>query len=367
VAAALAAACAAAVPGCAVGGRAAPVAAVTAFCAGQASPALSSEMSRAVPGSLRHPVVPLGISADGRTAYVSDWTRRFSGVAALDLRTGRIRRIERFASPANDQADGAWGGRWLVWEQTYSLRSLDAFTVLAWDSATGRLTRLGRSRDAPSGQPWPSPWHAPAVHGRYAAWAQGAGPRGLTEIRLADLRTGRVSVISRGHLQAPFFDGSLLVWPESGRPGAPARLRAYDPAAGRPARLPPVLRPVRGTDQVAVVGHGIAFVGADLSRLYYSPDPARRARVVLALPPGQAFTNLGGGGALAWTTTRATYVADPATGRYAQVTPGYGFAVTGQGRSVLVVDPPAVKAIHPVLGMHVVNAAAIGGPACENL
>ncbi len=97
----------------------------------------------------------------------------------------------RFASPGTDQADGAWGGRWLVWEQTYSLQSLDRFTVYAWDSTTGVVRRLGGSLASRSGVPWPSPWHAPAVSGDYAAWAQGYGPGGLVQIRLADLRTGR--------------------------------------------------------------------------------------------------------------------------------------------------------------------------------
>src|SRR6266567_6560358 len=171
-----------------------------------------------------------------------------AGVAALSLATGALHPIARFGNRATDQADGAWGGRWLVWEQTYSLSSLDHFTVFGWDSGTGRLVRLGRSLVSPGGAPWPSPWHAPAVSGSFAAWAQGYGPGGLVEIRLADLRTGRVRVIARGHVQAPFFDGGLLVWPASGRPGAPTRLHAYATATGRAATLPSVLRRIRGTD-----------------------------------------------------------------------------------------------------------------------
>ena len=121
-----------------------------------------------------------------------------------------------------------------------SLQSLDDFTVYAWDAATGRLLRLGHSLARPGGEPWPSPWHPPAVSGRYAAWAQGYGPGGEVEIRLADLATSRVRVIRRGHTQPPFFDRNLVVWPESDRPGQPTSLRALNltPAGRRAAAGP---------------------------------------------------------------------------------------------------------------------------------
>jgi hypothetical protein len=322
-------------------------------------------MTRAVPESLRGEVVPLGISADGATAYVSAWTRRFAGVAALSLATGALHPIARFGNRTADQADGAWGGRWLVWAQTSSLSSLDGFTVFAWDSVTGRLVRLGRSLDSPAGPPWPSPWHAPAVSGDFAAWAQGYGPGGLVQIRLADLRTGRVSVIARGHVQAPFFDGGLLVWPASGRPGALTRLHAYATAAGRPAPLPAVLRAVRGTDFVAADGTRTAYLDPGLTRLYYSPAPSQVASVVLRARAGISFSNIGmARGAIAWTTSRATYLANTTTGGFVQVTPEFGFAVTDTGPDVLVSDAPARKAAHPRLALHVLDAAGIARGNC---
>jgi hypothetical protein len=338
---------------------------VARFCPGRPPGALTSALTRTVPASLRGEVVPLGISADGATAYVSAWTRRFTGVAALSLGTAALHPIARFGQPAIDQADGAWGGRWLVWEQTYSLSSLDGFTVVAWDSVTGRLVRLGRSLDSPAGAAWPSPWRAPAVSGDFAAWAQGYGPGGLVEIRLADLRTGRVSVIARGHVQAPFFDGRLLVWPASGRPGELTRLHAYATAAGRPAPLPAALHRVRGTDFVATDGTRTAYLDPGLRRLYYSPAPGQAASVVLTLPGGISFSSIGmASGAIAWTTTRATYLASTTTGGYVQVTPEFGFAVTGTGPDLLVSDAPARKAAHPRLALHVLDAAGIGPGTC---
>ncbi len=324
-----------------------------------------------MPGSTDEELVPFGVSGDGRTGYGSAWTSSFSGVAAIDLRSGRLRPIQRFASPATDQADGAWGGRWLVWEQTYSLQSLDRFSVYAWDSATGVVRRLGGSLASRAGVPWPSPWHAPAVSGDYAAWAQGYGPGGLVQIRLADLRTGVVRVVARGHDQAPFFDGGLVVWPESDRPGQLTRLHAYSLAGGRStAGLPAVLRPIAGTDLVTTDGTRTAYLSPGLNNLYYSPNPGDVARVVLRLSAGTEFSALEmGKGVLAWTTTKATFVASTVTGRAVQVTPAYGLAVTGPGGAVLVSDAPTGRSAHPSLPLHVIASRNLGTgrtvPRCD--
>jgi len=311
-----------------------------------------------VPGSLDAEVVPLGVVASGRTGYVSVWSRSFSGVAALNLRSGAISPISRFADPGKDQADGAWGGKWLVWEETSSLQSLDNFTVYGWDAASGRVIRLGHSITGPHGTAWPSPWHAPAVNGSYAAWAQGYGPGGLVRISLADLRTGHVTVVAEGHLQAPFFAGDLLVWPASGRPGAETSLHAYSLSAHAPVRLPAVLRPVRGTDFVVSDGTRTAYLNAGLTELSYSPAPGSSARVMLKLPAGSEFSGLGlGAGLVTWSTTAATYAASTSTGSYVRVTPAYGFAVPGAGPDFLVSDAPARTTAggRPVLPLHVVS------------
>jgi len=325
-------------------------------------PGLAAQLGRTVPESLRGEVIPIGMA--GRLAYVSAWTPRFSGVAALNLATGALRPIRAFAHPARDQADGSSGGRWLAWEETVSLQSLDRFTVYAWDQVTGRLLTLGRSLSGPDGAAWPSPWHPPAVSGDYAAWAQGYGPGGEVEVRLADLETGRVRVIRQGHTQPPFFDGNLLVWPESDRPGTLTTLRAISLRTGRPAALPAVLSAVRGTDVVVTDGTRTAYLGPDLTTLYYSPAQDQRARVALRLPAGAYFAGLAlGPGTLAWTTTAATYLASTRTGAYAQVTPQYGDAA-GSGADLMISDPPSEKVTHPVLPMHLVSPAGIRWPSC---
>src|SRR6266542_1014499 len=271
------------------------------FCAAPPDASLRAALRRPVPGSLQGEVVPLGASADGRTAYVSAWTPGFSGVAAMNVAAGHLRRIRAFPDPAVDQADGASGGRWLVWAETHSLRSLDNFTVYAWDSATGRLRRLGHSRRGRHGAPWPSPWHAPAVSGNHAAWAQGYGPGGEVEVMLANLATGKVSVVRRGHAQPPFFE----------------------------------------------------------------PDQDQPAHAVLRLKAGANFAGLAiAPGSLAWVTTGATYLASTRTGVYTRVTRAYGDA-TGSGPDLVISDAPSEKAAHPVLQMHVLRPAGLTWRACR--
>jgi hypothetical protein len=334
------------------------------FCPAPPGRPLRTELARVVAISRGAEIQPLGVSTGGRAVYVSAWTPGFSGVAELNLATGRLRKVSAFADPAKDQADGTADGRWLVWAQTYSLSSLDRFTMRAWDSATGHLLRLGESIAGSGGTPWPSPWHAPAVSGHYAAWAQGYGPGGLVEIRLADLETGQVTTIRGGHTQPPLFDGSLVVWPESDAPGTQTTLRAYSLTRQRLVPLPPALRGVHGTEFVVTDGTRTAYFSPSLTRLYYSARQDEPARLALALPAGATFANLSmAPGALAWTTSRATYLASTRTGAFTKVTPRFGYA-TGSGSVVLVSDAPSQKAVHPALPLHVVDPAAITWSSC---
>jgi hypothetical protein len=341
------------------------------FCRARSAGVLARDLTRIVPGSDAGELIPLGAAPDGQTAYVAAWTQSFSGVAAISLGSGRLHVIMPFADPAADQADGVSAGSWLVWQETYSLSDLDRFTVYAWDARNHRLHVIGRSLAGPGNVPWPSPWHAPAVSGRYAAWAQGYGPGGLVEIRLADLASGVVTTIRRGHLQAPFFDGSLLVWPESDRPGSETSLRAYNVGTHAPSALPAALAAVRGTDFVVSDGTRTAYLSPGFTALYYSPAQDLPARVRLRLPAGDDFTDLAlGPGTLAWTTTTATFLASTTTGAFTQVTPRFGYA-TGSASVVLISDAPSHSAsgqgpAHLPLVTHVVDPAAIAWPDCRS-
>ena len=126
-----------------------------------------------------------------------------------------------------------------------------------------------------------------------------------------------------------------------------------------------MLRAVRGTDFIATDGTRTAYLDPGLRRLYYSPAPGQTPYVALRLPAGISFSNIGmAQGAIAWTTTRATYLASTTTGGFVQVTPQFGFAVTDTGPDVLVSDAPARKAAHPRLALYVLDAAGIARGTC---
>jgi hypothetical protein len=325
---------------------------------------VASAPGRLVPGSGQAELIPLGASASGRDAYVSAWTAGFTGVAMLNLRTGGLRPIQQFGNPASDQADGVSSGEWLVWAETYSLDNLNRFTMFAFNAATGRVKRIGRSLSQPDGAAWPSPWHAPAVSGNYAAWAQGYGPGGLVEIRLADLATGAVRTVARGYVQPPFFDGDLVVWPQSASSARQARLRAYSVTTGAAAGLPPVLAAVRGSDFVVTDGGRTAYLSPQFTQLYYSPAQDVPARLVLRLPSGVDFTDIAlAPGTLAWSTSEATYLASTKTGAFVQVTSAYGYP-TGSSSVMLITDAPSQKVPHPALPTYVVDPASFAWPSC---
>jgi hypothetical protein len=121
-----------------------------------------------------------------------------------------------------------------------------------------------------------------------------------------------------------------------------------------------VLRAVSGTDFVVSDGTRTAYLNPALTELYYSPAARQAAAMVAKLPLGQEFSALSlGPGILAWTTTKATYLASTSTGRYRQITPAYGFAVTGTGPTVLVAGPPVSQGPHPSLPLQVISAPAL--------
>jgi hypothetical protein len=121
---------------------------------------------------------------------------------------------------------------------------------------------------------------------------------------------------------------------------------------------------VHGTDFVVTDGTRTAYLNPGLTQLYYSPRQAEPARLALQLPAGVAFADLAmAPGTLAWTTSKATYLASTRTGAFTKVTPRYGFA-TGSGSVVLVTDGPQHKEVHPPLALHVINPAAIRWPSC---
>ena len=109
---------------------------------------------------------------------------------------------------------------------------------------------------------------------------------------------------------------------------------------------------------VVTDGTRTAYLSPDFTRLYYSPGQDVRARLAVRLPAGADFTDLAlAPGALAWTTSAATYLASTRTGAFVQVTPAYGYA-TGSSSVMLITDAPDGKAAHPALPTYVIDPAS---------
>jgi hypothetical protein len=334
------------------------------LCAAKPTASLSQALQRTVPQSLDANVFPFGLSANGTTLYASVRTAGFKGIAAITLATWTVREAQAFASP-HDGAFESGEGPWIAWSEFYSASDQSDYTVYAWDSVTGQLRTLGHSLRGPDGW-WPSPWSAPAVSGHYAAWPVGDGPGPVDKLMLADLATGRERAIYQGDALQPFFDGGLLVWPASARPGGPTTLRAASVTSGRPAVLPAALQGVgvHASEITSSSGRTAYIIGPEYSKLYYSPSPSEPARVVLTLPAGEQFAAIEmGQGWLAWTTTTATYLASTRTGSYVQVTPIYGLAA-GQGSGVVAISDYAGKSQPAHSSLHLLDFARLAWPSC---
>src|SRR5436305_8458966 len=127
---------------------------------------------------------PIAGAGDGRRFFAELWSPAWSGVARVDARTSRVKRIRRFPNAHDDQADGTFGGRWFVWSEYHSLEDFDDFTTFALDSRTGRVMQIGAAKHDRKGAFWPSGWRQPDVRDGFATWSQGTGPAGETEVHV---------------------------------------------------------------------------------------------------------------------------------------------------------------------------------------
>ena len=180
--------------------RLAPIVAALVLCSGASATESASSWCRAphppswkrvvassiVGLSRRASVLPIVGGGDGRSFFAELYSPAFSGVVRIAASTSHVRRIRRFPSARNDQADGSFDGRWLVWNEYHSLSGFDDFTTFAWDSHTGRIGQIGAAKRDANGAFWPSGWRQPDVRAGFATWAQGAGPDGQGEVHVYD-------------------------------------------------------------------------------------------------------------------------------------------------------------------------------------
>jgi hypothetical protein len=300
-----------------------------------------------VPLSRRVSLDPWTLAHDGRSFFATVYSPGFSGVARVDVPTGRITRVKAFPNPTSYQADGAFGGRRLVWSEYHGFDSFDDFTVWSWDSWTGKLERIGRATRAPDGRLWPSPWRQPDVRGGIATWAQGVGPGGRMAVHVFDLRSGRDRVVRVGLAQGPFLlAGYLVAWPESSSSGTATTLRVASALTRRRLRTPRALRMLRGVSGLATDGRRIAYPNASYTSLWWAPSLRNKPHRIVAAKRYDRVDNSVqvGGRYLGFGTQPRVFVGDTRTRRYVQIT-AHGGWTRIDARSLLVLYATGSKSL----------------------
>lgn len=300
-----------------------------------------------VPLSREVSLDPWALAHDGRSFFATVRSPRFSGVARIDARTRSMTEIKAFPDPADDQADGAFGGRRLVWSEYHGFDSFDDFTVWAWDSRTGEVWKIGAAQRARHGELWPSPWRQPDVRNAIATWTQGSGPDGQASVHAYDLRNRRDRIVSRGRAQGSFLLArDVVVWPESSARGGVTRLRAASALTGRRLRAPRALRGLRGVSALVTDGRRIAYPNARYTSLWWSPSLAERPRSILRTHGYDHVDNSVqiGGRYVGFGVQPHVYVGDTKTRRYVEVSAHSGWTRL-DGKSLLVLFATGSKAL----------------------
>jgi hypothetical protein len=303
-----------------------------------------------VPLSRTTSLVPWSLAHDGRTFFATVHSAGFTGVARVDATKRRLTRIRAFPDPADDQADGAFDGRWLVWSEYHGFDSFNDFTIWAWDSHSGAVRQIGEATHSPDGGFWESPWRQPDVRGGIATWAQGSGPDSLTEVHVYDLRTGQDRVVHEGHTQGSFLlAGRVVAWPESFTRGAETRLNAASALTGEPVPLPRVLRGLHGVSGLATDGHRIAYPDGPYRSLWWSPSlRASPQRIVAARGANHVDNSVQiGGRYLGFGIQPRVFVGDTKAHRYLKITDRGGWTRVDR-TSLLVLFATGAKQLDAV-------------------
>ena len=337
------------------------------LCAARPTPAITRALKRHIPRSLGD-VHVTAISPDGRLLYATVGNGDivtvdgFRGLEVINDRTWKV--LARLRLPAKPDWAGPaqTAGRWYVWIEYYSDTNLDKFTVHACNTVTGQVRNIGSSVPG-----WSSPSQSPAASGNYAAWVEGDGPGPVDKVVLADLSTGRDRVVyqghGHGHALEPFFDGGLLVWPQSDMAQGTTTLTGINIRTGKPAVLPAALRGVHAWNTIVTAGQQTAYIlSPDYDKLYYSPSPGQPAKVVLRAALGTLEDVKLGSGWLAW-TGNATYLASTRTGVYVKVTPEFGDASGNGSDMVAIGDYGGKKA--PAPPQHLLDVSKLAWPHCS--
>ena len=256
-------------------------------------------------------------------------------------------RIKAFPDPENDQADGSFDGRRLVWHEYHGFASFDDFTTWAWDSRTGKVSQIGAATRTPAGEFWESPWRGPDARRGTATWVQGVGPDGLTAVHVHDLSSGGDLVVRQGHAQGSFLlAGRVVAWPESPTRGAETVMFAASVLTGAAVPAPPALRGLHGVSGLATDGRRVAYPDDAFRSLWWASSlRSEPQKIVMARGLNHIDNSVQiGGRYIGFGMQPRLFVADTKTRRYLEIT-GHGGYTEVDGTSLLVTYAKASKAL----------------------
>jgi hypothetical protein len=321
------------------------------WCAARASASWRRVLTHhIVPLSRTRSFVPWTLAHDGRSFFATVYSPAFSGVARVSATKKTMTRIKAFPDPGNDQADGAFDGRWLVWNEYHGFDSFNDFTIWAWDSRSGQVRQIGAAKQAPDGHFWVSSWRQADVRGGIATWAQGSGPDGQAEVHLYDLRTDVDRVVRVGHPLGPFLlSGHLVAWAEQPSQGARARMYAASTLTGSSVQAPRALRGLRDVFGLVTDGRRIAYPDGPYRSLWWSPSLQAAPRRIVGTHGSDHIDNSVqiGGRYIAFGIQPRLFVGDTTTRRYVKIGDHGGYARL-DGRSLLVLYATGSKQLDAV-------------------
>lgn len=252
------------------------------------TPQIPPEWTRALAGhSLQLPDgIRFGVgdpAADG--SYFGQYnSSQESGIGRVSAAAGLLK-IVRYPPK--------WGGLlgmavdlpWVAWTQGESDTNAFDWTLQVWNAATDSVTAVATSH-LPDGTFVFGQQPLPVLRGSMLSWAQPRPPSGTTneaEVRVVELTTGRVTVLSSGRVSNPVFAGELLVWArrdEAGRYSFEAADAATLQRAALPAALaePGSIMYLAGSrDLLAWSAEGLLQlavwrIGSNQRREYTAPD-----------------------------------------------------------------------------------------------
>jgi hypothetical protein len=204
------------------------------------------------------------------------------GVAALDLRSGHLATIAKYATDVSGLGALSVEEPWVVWEQLDSKTNLADWSVHAINRLTGESIRIADSR-GPDGGFVPGQQPLPVVRRGRVAWAQPVRAPGTAvhaDLKVFDLSTRVARTLDSGRLSSPVYAGGLLVWAKVDADNRYS-LNAVDDTTLQPVELPePIRRPA-----------SVAYLGGSQDRLVWSTqDSLTLEQWTFAAPKLTRFT-----------------------------------------------------------------------------